>query len=207
MIKNIVFDMGNVLVDYNAHRFVANHTTDPDDAVLLRQTVFGSVAWIQLDRGSISRTAAAERICGQLPPRLQPVALQLLENWHDDIRPFAAMEQLCCRLQQAGYQLWLLSNAGLQFYDYCRSIGALRYFSGTFVSADYGLLKPDPAIYTAFCNRFGLLPEQCLFVDDMPLNVEGALRAGMPGLVYHGDAALLQQQLVDAGVVFAATQE
>ena len=51
--------------------------------------------------------------------------------------------------------------------------------------------KPDPEIFRTFCLHFGLNPAQCFFIDDQPANVFGALRAGMRGMVYHGDPSAI----------------
>lgn len=200
MIKNVVFDMGNVLILYDAQRFIDTYAPDPADGQLLMRNVFRSVEWIKMDRGSINQQEAAESICKRLPERLHPTVTLLLDNWHEDIPPFPEVEELCGRIKQAGYKLYLLSNTSAKYHRYRRHIGALRYFDGEFISADWGLLKPDPRIYYAFFQHFGLTPAECFFIDDAPANIEGAELAGMRGAVYHNDVVLLENQLLEAGV-------
>ena len=75
-----------------------------------------------------------------------------------------------------------------------KNIPHIDRFSGEFTSSNWKLLKPEPAIFTTFCEHFGLLPDECLFVDDRKDNAYGAIRAGMHGLVYYGDP----QSILDA---------
>ena len=86
---------------------------------------------------------------------------------------------LARRLHQAGYDLYLLSNAGVRFDRAKGRIPVLPLLSGWVVSAYEHLMKPDPAIYALLCQRYGLEPSACLFVDDSQDNVEDARRAGM----------------------------
>lgn len=202
MIKNIVFDMGNVLVLYDASRFIQAFVPDKEDGVLLMQNIFRSVEWIRMDRGAMTQEEAAESICKRLPARLHSTVTTLFDNWHEDIPDFPEMEELCGKLKSAGYGIYLLSNTCNRYHHFRRHISALRYFDGEFISADWGMLKPDPLIYRTFCQHFGLTPAQCFFIDDMPANIEGAYVAGMQGAVYHGDVKLLEQQLRSAGVEF-----
>lgn len=201
MIKNIVFDMGNVLVKYDAQRFVDRHTHSDEDCGLLMRNIFHSVEWISMDRGTMTQQQGLERICKRLPERLHSIAADLLESWHHDIPPFPEMETLVESLKAAGYKIYLLSNTSARFHDFRVRIPALRHFDGEFISADWGMLKPDPVIYTTFCNHFGLVPAQCFFIDDVAANIEGAQLAGMQGTVYHGEVSLLIDDLKIAGVV------
>ena len=78
----------------------------------------------------------------------------------------------------------MLSNASVQFDDYKESLPAYECFDGMVVSAFVHLMKPDVRIYQHLAATYGLKVNECLFVDDVPINVEGAVRAGMQGLVY-----------------------
>jgi putative hydrolase of the HAD superfamily len=201
MIKNIVFDMGNVLARFDAVRFCASRAKDPADAALLRQEVFESVAWAQLDRGVISRDEAAAAACERLPPRLHGDARYLVEHWYDHFQADPEMERFAGKLRSRGYALYLLSNAGLDFYAFRPALKALGYFSGELISAEVHLLKPDRQIFEAFLARFCLRAEECFFVDDMSVNVEAALHLGFSGTVYRGDIRELEIAMEQAGVM------
>ena len=108
---------------------------------------------------------------------------------------------LACDLKNAGYDLYLLSNAAARQHAYWHDVPGNQWFSGTFISADYRLLKPEAAIYQAFFEKFSLKPEECLFIDDTPANIEASENAGMRGIIFHGDAARLRRQLTELGIL------
>ena len=75
-----------------------------------------------------------------------------------------------------------------------------RYFDGTLISCDVNVVKPCRQIYRIFTERFSLKPEECLFIDDAPANVAGAIACGWQGIVFHGDAEELELKMIDAGI-------
>lgn len=195
MIRHIVFDMGQVLVNFSAGLFTERLHLNEEDAVLIRREVLQTTEWIRLDRGTISLDDALVQMQARLPHRLHGAAEYLVRRWNDPIVPVDGMAELARDLKEAGYDLYLLSNAASRHADYWHDVPGSRYFSGTFISADYHLLKPEDAIYQAFFRKFGLKPEECLFIDDSPANIEASQNAGMDGIVFHGDAAHLRRQL------------
>jgi putative hydrolase of the HAD superfamily len=200
MIKNLVFDMGNVLARFDAALFCASRAENPKDAAVLRREVFDSVEWARLDRGVITREEAAGAIGERLPKRLRPRAEWLLEHWYDHFRPLPAMERFIGGLKKNGYGIYLLSNAGYDFYRFRPSLKALRFFDGELISAEVHLLKPDPRIFKALLKKYALIAEECFFVDDMSANVEAALYLGFSGAVYRGSVRELTCAMKNAGV-------
>lgn len=198
MIKNIVFDMGRVLIAFDPMRFIKKVTNDPADMQKLYQEIFLSVEWIRTDRGEITQTQLTELICPRLPEHLRAPAAQIMEEWVEDMPPIPGTEELARDLKAAGYHLYLLSNTCDRFYSFRRLIPALRYFDGEFVSADWHLLKPDAEIFRAFYQHFHLIPSECFFLDDMPLNIEAAARTGMQGYVFLGDVRAARTRLEQA---------
>ena len=205
MIKNIVFDMGNVLISFDAERYTARFVPDPADYALIRRELFRSVEWIQMDRGTITDEEAVKAVCSRLPARLHQPVQDILDNWHQDIPPLDGIYELVKELKEKGYGIYLLSNTSSRFYSFRKNIPALRFFDGEFISADHHLVKPEPGIYQKFLAQFALDGSQCVFIDDVPLNVEGAVRCGIHGIVYHGSPDLLRQQLRQMGVDAAET--
>lgn len=162
---------------------------------------FGSVAWIQLDRGTISAGEALEAMQANLPERLHPVAEELVNGWWKlELRPMEGMEQLLGELKELGYGIYLLSNATVRQPEYFPLIPGSQYFDGQIISAQWKLLKPQHEIYETLLREYGLRAEECFFVDDLNINIEGALCAGMSGAVFNGDAARLRRDLRQAGV-------
>ena len=200
MIRNILFDMGNVLIRFDRDFFITRLGVSDEDKRLLMREVFLSIEWVQMDRGSIKEALAEEQICKRLPAHLHDAARKLISMWDRPILPIEGMYELLEDLKNAGYGIYLLSNASVRQHEYWPRIPAHVFFDGTIISADEGVMKPDVEYFLRALNRFNLKAEECFFVDDVPSNVEGAAYCGIHGAVFHGDAALLRQQLKNAGV-------
>ena len=200
MVKNIVFDMGNVLIRFDRELFLDSLDLSPEDRALLTNEVFRSLEWARMDRGSLTEAQAVESICQRLPRHLHSAAKQLVENWDDPILPVEGMCELIEELKAAGYGIYLLSNASVALRTYFPRIPGSEYFDGLMVSAEEKLVKPQPEIFRLLCDRFHLKPEECVFVDDSPANVESAILTGMDGLVFYGDAQRLRRELTEKGI-------
>ncbi len=200
MIKNIVFDMGGVLIRFDRRYFIEHNGVAPEDAPILMHEVFLSLEWAQLDRGTLTDEQAAEIICARIPAHLHDAARKLVTFWDRPIMPIEGMYELVEELKGKGYGIYLLSNASLRQPEYWPRVPASRFFDGTLISAQEGLVKPQPEIYRRLCERFDLKAGECFFIDDLPINVEGAVYSGLSGAVFHGDAAEMRRKLRAAGV-------
>jgi len=198
MIKNIVFDMGGVLIIDNVTDFAARYAEDQADRELLYRELFLSDDWkFGWDNGTLTAEELIKSACGRLPERLHPVVRRMVENWNMDAKAVPGMERLIRSQKNSGKGIYLLSNTALAFYQYRHRLPAIDCFDGEFISADYHLLKPNREIYEKFVQVFGLVAEECYFVDDRPANVEGAKAAGWGGgFVFKGDAGELGEELM-----------
>jgi len=197
----VVFDVGNVLVDWNPRAFFARHI--PDSARLDR--FIGEIAtmeWhLQHDAGRAFADTSAELIA------LYPDEAENIRRWGaefcgtiGDILP--GMADLVADLDAAGVPLYALTNFSHEFWPPFRVREAALFdrFRDILVSGEVKLIKPDPAIYVLALERFGLAPGEALFVDDRVENIEAAKRAGLVGHVFR-DAGMLQAELVGYGLL------
>ncbi len=201
MIKNIVFDMGGVLIDFNFERTL-NECFAPEHHDILNRLVFKNPVWREFDAGRRRTDEYTAEVLPKLPPETRKLITEMLSDFYDYMPPFPYMEDLIKRLKAAGYGVYLLSNATPRFFDRYLDIPAISLMDGMFVSCLYKLLKPQPEIYEAFCNKFSLKAEECFFIDDMPENIKGAVDYGMSGFVYKKDLQALEVALREAGVSF-----
>lgn len=200
VIRNIVFDMGNVLLRFDPQLFIQRAgVEDEADIRLLQKELFRSLEWVQMDRGTLTEADALRLIEPRLPQRLHSALEELILRWERPILPIPGMADFVRDCRQAGYGIYLLSNASRRLHQYWTGIPGHEYFDGEFVSADHRLVKPDQSIYRKFCQVFELEPRECLFIDDFPLNIEGAVTAGWQGIVFH-DAEDLRQKAHAMGV-------
>jgi len=201
MIKNVVFDMGQVLIKYEPNLVLEeNGIHNPEEKQFLMHHVFQTLAWSRVDRGSLTSQEAYDIMCKKIPERLHDVVKELVFCWHRNLHFVEGMEEVVKELKDNGYGIYLLSNAGLDQKDYWNRIPASRYFDGRVVSAEEGFVKPQPEIYQILCDRYGLNPSECVFIDDSHPNAEGAFFAGWEAIVFHGDVQELREELRDLGV-------
>lgn len=181
MIKNIIFDMGGVLIDFDPHKTMRKVFSD-EDARRAEHVLFESGLWNNIDLGTMRFPDLAEEACKRLPERMHaPLRDLLLRWWKVEMPPLPYMEDFVREVKEAGYKTYLCSNTSADVYDYFDTIPALGLMDGILASCDYGVTKPDARLYEALYARFGLLPQECFFIDDMMRNIEGAAVTGMTG--------------------------
>lgn len=200
MIKNIIFDMGGVLIDYNPEKTLYG-MFDKETADILIKEIFRNKIWNDKDRGIIFPKDIMEQKKGVIPAEAYEKTCELVDNFYPYMPPFEKMYDLIKQLKENGYGIYLLSNASSDFHVRRKGIPALSLFDGVLISADYKLLKPEKEIYMALYKKFDLKPEECFFIDDVQKNIDGARATGMDGhCYYHGDIEILKKDLVLKGV-------
>lgn len=205
MIRNIVFDMGQVLIRFSPDHFMDREgIQDPEERKIVMNELFLSVEWAQMDLGTLTEESAEKAILPRIPDGLREKTRHLLLHWADDREMIDGMEELVGRLKEAGYGLYLLSNASTAQHQYWPRFPVSRLFDGKLISCDHHIVKPNPEIYRRLTETFGLRPEECLFIDDAPANVAAALGCGWDGIVFHGDAEELKRKLASKGILFDA---
>lgn len=201
MIKNIVFDMGGVLIHYQPLEIISHLRLPPEDEKMIYREVFRTVEWVQMDRGVASEEEAVLAMRRRLPERLHGALARAIRWWELELRPMEGMAELLAELKGMGYGIYLLSNASVRQPEYFDRIPGSQYFDGKIVSAFYKLLKPQHEIFELLLREFSLRAEECFFVDDNHENVESAVFNGFSGAVFDGDVPRLRQQLNEAGVL------
>lgn len=191
-VRNVIFDMGGVLMNFDGPYFASLFTETPEDAALLNAALFGSTTWALLDSGTISHDTMARYARAHLPERLHPNLAECIAHWPERSEPLAPTNDLAIRLKREGYGIYLLSNASTRIMEQLAHAPALPHLDGYVVSGFERIMKPDPAIYHLLCLRYRLDPAECLFVDDNADNCEGARTAGMRTFHFTGDAVALE---------------
>ena len=198
-VRNVIFDMGNVLMTFDGPAFAAQFTDTPEDAALLQRALFGSTMWSLLDSGTIGHETMARYARAHLPDRLHPNLAACIARWPECSRPLEEVNELGIRLKREGYGIYVLTNANTRVMEQLGHAPVLPFVDGYLVSAQERLMKPDPAIFRLLCERFGLTPAECLFVDDNADNCKGARVAGLHAFHFTGDVAALAREVEAPG--------
>lgn len=193
-ITAIVFDIGNVLIEWDPRHLYRRIFATPDEIEHFLSTVCTSAWNLEIDRGRPFAEAVAELIARF--PAYEAAIRAFDERWAEMVPglipgTLALME----RLEARGAPLYAITNFSAEKFAEAR----LRFpffdrFRGVIVSAHERLLKPDRAIFELLLSRYGLRAEECLFIDDSPANVAGARDVGMAAHHFK-DAAGLEKTL------------
>lgn len=195
-VHNVVFDMGGVLVDWNPLGIARRFASNDEDAFLLSHAVFESIEWSWQDARAVDTDTIARSAKRNLPNRLHGLADEMTRHWHERMDMLDATGELIQELKAAGYGIYLLSNTGESYREFEPRIPAIGLFDGKVLSFEEGIVKPDVRIFRLLCDRYHLLPEECLFIDDLEKNIEAAQVIGMRGFVFAGDVGPLRDLLL-----------
>ena len=190
MIDTIIFDVGRVLVNWDYESYLKRFAFGPEKTKAIAAATFEGPYWRQFDRGILAPEEIVKGFCSLAPEYTEEIK-EVFAHCEETITPLPYAESWVRSLKEKGYRLYILSNVCGHYSVMRRNIPHIERFDGEFISSDWHLLKPAPEIFRTFCLHFGLNPAQCFFIDDQPANVFGALRAGMRGMVYHGDPSAI----------------
>lgn len=193
MLKNIIFDMGNVLIHWRADSIMNSMgIKDEEERMVLKRRVFYSLEWPLLDWGMIKEKEAEEIFFSRTPNEYHSHIHHSL-YWFDMLSPMENMASLLKELKEKGYKLFVLSNTSTLMREHFSLIPGSEYFDGLVFSAEEKLVKPMPEIYSLLLSRYSLKAEESLFVDDLPINCSAAQVMGMKGFVFNEDVEELRE--------------
>lgn len=195
MIKNVVFDFGQVMVHFIPSDMVKKVVTDADDAKLLDEVVFDRLYWGRLDAGTITDDEVLFACKQRLPQRLWSAAETIYGNWMQNIPPIEGMAELVRQVKQGGLHVFLLSNISRAFAAFSPNVDCLQNFEKCIFSAVCGMVKPNLDIFAHLCAECNILPDETLFIDDSAKNIAGAEAFGIHGYLFDGDVKKLSDYL------------
>lgn len=192
MIKNIIFDLGNVLLDFEPEEYVKSKI-EKGKVDEIYKSIFKSDEWLMLDRGIISEACAAQNIINRNIENKQLVDL-VFENWYDILTPIESSVEILKKLKERGYKVFYLSNFHLAaFKIVTEKYEFFKWFEGGVVSYEEKLLKPEKEIYEKIIKRYNLNPEETLFIDDSKANTNAAMEHGLSVITLHNPIDLKEE--------------
>lgn len=199
MIKNVIFDFGDVIAHFCPRDMIASVAEKEEDQKVLETVLFKSGNWDKLDAGELDYSTFRQKSKELLPEGLHDMADKLFEEWYLYMPLMEGVPELIRELKDKGYHLYILSNASEFFAKKSDYFGVNQEFDGIVFSALVKMVKPNPEIYQYLLDTYDLNPEECLFLDDRPANIEGAKKLGIHGMVFTGDVDAVRRKLYGKG--------
>jgi putative hydrolase of the HAD superfamily len=193
MVKNLIFDLGNVLISFKpSEYFSKNNYPDAIKATILSD-IFGSKEWQMIDKGEISTEEAIDAIAKK--SSLNKEEIDHIFNLRTDLMfPLDQNVRLLPALKKRGFRLYYLSNFPLDIFDEIKNgYYFFKHFDGGLISAEVKSSKPESPIYEILLEKYSLTSEECLFIDDIEINVRAAEAIGMKGLFTNGSLEISKE--------------
>lgn len=185
MIKNLVFDIGNVLVEFKPKDYMERLCLAKNDIDNLYRIIFKDNRWNEFDRGTITIEKYITELKAENPQYSKDIDRIFGENWASNF--LVPKQESISFLKDCSkrYNIYLLSNISEYVLDYVKSLDFWYCIKSGTYSYQTGSCKPEPTIYQSFLNDNQVVPEECLFLDDLPQNIDAARNVNMHGIVFH----------------------
>ena len=200
MIKNLVFDLGNVLIEWNSEKILTSFEPEKERRQILRQAIFDSGVWHQTDKGELSLKEACDEVLAQLDDSYHPAVQNIFYNWYEVMEVYSGLQEQIGLWADQGYRIYILSTTCEIFYR-IEKAGLLPVFpllSGYILSSEVGVVKPEPEIYQKLLKKYGIDPTESIFIDDIQANLDTAAELGFETILAkrESDNILAMQELL-----------
>lgn len=201
MYKNIIFDLGGVMVDFAPKDFLLDRFCNAAIEDKVYRLTFGSETWQKLDAGLCTRYEGNQAMMAAAKEEGCAFEVQeVLENWTSILRVRRRMVELVRRLKNHGYCVYYLSNIPEDVLSLLMNRGLEGVFDGGVASCDVHINKPDPRIYKILLDKYHLKAGECIFIDDSRANVQTAFQLGMNSIQMRESVDTLVRSLATCNV-------
>lgn len=184
MIRNIIFDIGNVLTDFRWNDFLRDKGFDEEMTKRIAKASILTPLWNEVDRGVWSREKLLQEFI-----RMDPEIEAELHKAFDNVTGMVTKREYAIpwlqELKAKGCRVYYLSNFSEKAYEDCmEALDFLPFMDGGILSYRESLIKPDAEIYRLLLSRYSLKPEESVFLDDTLPNVEAARALRLHGICF-----------------------
>lgn len=184
MITTIIFDIGNVLVDFSWKEYIAGFGFSKEVQEKISKATMLSEAWDEFDRG-VMEIEDIIKLFIKNDSSIEKEIRLICEDIHDMLGRREYAIPWIKELKEKGYKVLYLSNFSRKAEVECaHTLDFLPYMDGGILSYQEKVIKPEPEIYQILIDRYNLVPDECVFMDDKEINCEGARKAGIHAIVF-----------------------
>lgn len=184
MIKNIIFDIGNVLTDFRWREFLQDKGFDEKMVERIATATVYDRDWCEYDRGVWTDKQIMDAFV-QNDPAIEQELHQAFDDFTDLVTPRAYAIPWLQELKKKGYHVYYLSNFSRKAEEECAdALTFMPYMDGGILSYREQLIKPDAAVYELLLSRYDLVAAESVFLDDTLVNVEAAEKIGIHGVLF-----------------------
>lgn len=179
MIKNLVFDFGNVLIEWNPAKILAVFVKE-EDRKRVEAAIFDSGLWAQTDTGQLTLKSAIQVAQTLLDSSYSATVEAIFTHWYETVDVYHQLQEKIFEWAQLGYGIYILSTTSEIFYA-VENAGLLpmtKVLTGKILSYEVGFAKPDKSIYQKLLAQYALQANQCVFIDDLQINLDVAKSLG-----------------------------
>jgi len=189
---NVIWDLGNVILHWSPHELIDGLPISGSQKQKLMQLVFEHKIWNELDAGHVTEREVVSNIVSMtdLPEKL---LIHVLDEARASLRLIEPSICIMKELSVSGIPQYCLSNMSNETYEHIKNWPFFELFKGIVISAQEGLIKPDPEIFNRLLIRYGLQADQTLFIDDNRSNIKSASNLGMKVVLFDQSEACYEE--------------
>jgi len=200
MIKNIIFDLGNVLLEFQPEKYLKDKGLDDDNIEFIKKEIFLSEEWIHLDKGTLTREEANAIITKRNPDKSELLSVHM-NDFCNMFKPIECNVEALRKLKEKKYNIFYLSNFHEEaFLTVYNQYEFFKCFDGGVVSAHVKMLKPEHNIYQELIKETNIIPEESLFIDDTEVNTDAAKELGFD-VIHLPDPIKLSEKLKQKNLI------
>lgn len=184
MIKNVVFDIGNVLIAFSWRDVMKDVGIKEEDMDIIADATVRSKYWSELDRGIMTDEQIVDGFISGAPGHADDIK-RFFARVTDSMPPFDYSKGWLHSVKERGYNVYILSNFSDHNFNTCRpSYTFLEEADGEIISYRHKVIKPERRIYEILLETYSLDPRECVFIDDREDNIAAAVELGFSGIVF-----------------------
>lgn len=185
MIKNMVFDLGGVLIDFNEKNYLQKIGLNKDDVLLFSNIIFHSSDWGDYNTSKYNLLETKNNLIKKYPTYTQKINY-IFDNLDFQYILFEIKDtaKYLIELKKKNYNIFVLSDASKDCYEYFKIFEFFKFVDGAVYSFEVGFNKPNEKNYTTLLNKYNLIPEETIFIDDKLENIDMANKFNIHAILF-----------------------